>query len=69
VSDTPPTYRLTLQAAPPRPGDPPPAPVGRRLARLLKYAGRVLNLKCGLVEKLEAPPPAPPPPAAKPRRH
>jgi hypothetical protein len=45
-------YRLTFTSAKPRPDEAPPAPVGRRLARLLKIAGRALGLKCLLVEKL-----------------
>jgi hypothetical protein len=59
VSDptNPPAYRLTFEPLPPRPGDLPPAPVGRRLARLLKHALRALGLKCTLVEKLPAPAP------------
>ena len=58
MSSTPtdsPTYRLTFTPARPRPGEPLPAPVARRLARLLKHALRALGLKCTLVEKLPAP--------------
>jgi hypothetical protein len=48
-----PTWHLTLTTMPPRPGEPDPSV---RVRRLLKFAARVLRLRC---VSLKEPPPDP----------
>jgi hypothetical protein len=55
TDDRPAAYKLTFRPERARPDEGPPAPLPNRLRKLLKYALRVLHLRCTQVEKLEAP--------------